>query len=181
MLQPIFSFTREYNRIVRELRTEAQVGPAFDPSQNSNPPLKEFEAVWDTGATGSVISQRVVDECGLQPIGMVEVHTVLRTDMSYVYLISILLPNKVGFPQLRVTQGKIRDADVLIGMDLIGRGDLAITNDGRTVLSFRCPSIECIDFTGKMSQYPMGVPEVGRNDPCPCGSGKKYKYCHGKK
>ena len=22
--------------------------------------------------------------------------------------------------------------------------------------------------------------EVGRNDPCPCGSGKKYKYCHGK-
>jgi preprotein translocase subunit SecA len=21
---------------------------------------------------------------------------------------------------------------------------------------------------------------VGRNDPCPCGSGKKYKLCHGK-
>jgi preprotein translocase subunit SecA len=21
--------------------------------------------------------------------------------------------------------------------------------------------------------------KVGRNDPCPCGSGKKYKYCHG--
>jgi preprotein translocase subunit SecA len=21
---------------------------------------------------------------------------------------------------------------------------------------------------------------VGRNDPCPCGSGKKYKQCHGK-
>ncbi len=23
-------------------------------------------------------------------------------------------------------------------------------------------------------------PKVGRNDPCPCGSGKKYKNCHGK-
>ena len=23
--------------------------------------------------------------------------------------------------------------------------------------------------------------KIGRNDPCPCGSGKKYKYCHGKK
>jgi preprotein translocase subunit SecA len=23
------------------------------------------------------------------------------------------------------------------------------------------------------------VPRVGRNDPCPCGSGKKYKQCHG--
>ena len=25
-----------------------------------------------------------------------------------------------------------------------------------------------------------GVPRVGRNDPCPCGSGKKYKLCHGR-
>ncbi len=24
------------------------------------------------------------------------------------------------------------------------------------------------------------IPKVGRNDPCPCGSGKKYKRCHGK-
>ena len=23
------------------------------------------------------------------------------------------------------------------------------------------------------------LPEVGRNDPCPCGSGRKYKKCHG--
>ena len=23
-------------------------------------------------------------------------------------------------------------------------------------------------------------PKIGRNDPCPCGSGKKYKNCHGK-
>jgi preprotein translocase subunit SecA len=25
-----------------------------------------------------------------------------------------------------------------------------------------------------------GMPKVGRNDPCPCGSGQKYKQCHGK-
>jgi len=24
------------------------------------------------------------------------------------------------------------------------------------------------------------VPKVGRNEPCPCGSGKKYKNCHGR-
>ncbi|MBC7802251.1 MAG: SEC-C domain-containing protein, partial [Candidatus Parcubacteria bacterium] len=23
-------------------------------------------------------------------------------------------------------------------------------------------------------------PKVGRNEPCPCGSGKKFKHCHGK-
>jgi hypothetical protein len=26
----------------------------------------------------------------------------------------------------------------------------------------------------------LGQPKIGRNDPCPCGSGKKYKKCHGK-
>jgi len=25
------------------------------------------------------------------------------------------------------------------------------------------------------------IPVVGRNEPCPCGSGKKYRYCHGRK
>jgi preprotein translocase subunit SecA len=25
------------------------------------------------------------------------------------------------------------------------------------------------------------LPKVGRNDPCPCGSGKKYKHCHGRR
>jgi len=29
--------------------------------------------------------------------------------------------------------------------------------------------------------YRRTQPKVGRNDPCPCGSGKKYKQCHGKR
>jgi preprotein translocase subunit SecA len=39
---------------------------------------------------------------------------------------------------------------------------------------------------GSVSQGAVGaaaagdVPKVGRNEPCPCGSGKKYKNCHGK-
>jgi preprotein translocase subunit SecA len=28
-------------------------------------------------------------------------------------------------------------------------------------------------------QAARAMPKVGRNDPCPCGSGKKYKHCHG--
>ena len=32
-----------------------------------------------------------------------------------------------------------------------------------------------------VKQAPIKVgPKIGRNDPCPCGSGKKYKHCHGK-
>ena len=29
------------------------------------------------------------------------------------------------------------------------------------------------------SPRPSAPAKVGRNDPCPCGSGKKYKKCHG--
>jgi preprotein translocase subunit SecA len=38
-----------------------------------------------------------------------------------------------------------------------------------------------IDPSENIKQEPVRVgPKVGRNDPCPCGSGKKYKHCHGK-
>ncbi|MBI4513268.1 MAG: preprotein translocase subunit SecA [Gemmatimonadetes bacterium] len=32
---------------------------------------------------------------------------------------------------------------------------------------------------GEVKRKPVTVQKVGRNDPCPCGSGKKYKKCHG--
>jgi preprotein translocase subunit SecA len=31
-----------------------------------------------------------------------------------------------------------------------------------------------------VQQQTRDQPKIGRNDPCPCGSGKKYKQCHGK-
>ena len=50
----------------------------------------------------------------------------------------------------------------------------------------KLPEINLVD--GKLSQGTDGVkktivnegPKIGRNDPCPCGSGKKYKNCHGR-
>ncbi len=33
---------------------------------------------------------------------------------------------------------------------------------------------------GKPQPYRRETPKIGRNDPCWCGSGKKYKHCHGK-
>jgi preprotein translocase subunit SecA len=33
---------------------------------------------------------------------------------------------------------------------------------------------------GEHKPFVRGEQKVGRNDPCPCGSGKKYKQCHGK-
>ena len=102
-----------------------------------------------------------------------------RSDAE-IYLVNIRLPNQVGFLQWRVTKQDLPSkTDVLIGMDVIGVGDFAVTHkDGKTVFSFRCPSIARIDFVEKSSA--TGEPFVGRNSPCPCGSGKKYKRCCGR-
>lgn len=35
------------------------------------------------------------------------------------------------------------------------------------------------DPSQKLQPIRRDQPKVGRNDPCPCGSGKKYKKCHG--
>ena len=32
----------------------------------------------------------------------------------------------------------------------------------------------------RTTPFVRDMAKVGRNDPCPCGSGKKYKVCHGK-
>jgi len=179
------SFTLSAPGILRSLITKAVIAAAFDPNNPPNPPPKlcTFNAVWDTGATGSVISQRIVDACGLKPIGMVMVHTAGGECMSEVYLVSIILPNQVGFPNVKVTKGNMISAEMLIGMDIISQGDFAVTHkDGKTCFSFRVPSMERIDFVQAASVHgpAKSVPRVGRNDPCPCGSGKKFKKCCGK-
>ncbi len=36
------------------------------------------------------------------------------------------------------------------------------------------------ELTPDLTIFAEQVPAVGRNEPCPCGSGKKYKHCHGR-
>ncbi|MCL4315726.1 MAG: SEC-C metal-binding domain-containing protein, partial [Gammaproteobacteria bacterium] len=31
----------------------------------------------------------------------------------------------------------------------------------------------------RAAPFVRGERKIGRNEPCPCGSGKKYKHCHG--
>jgi hypothetical protein len=112
--------------------------------------LKKFVAIWDTGATASVVTQAVIDRCGLIATGMTQVHGIHGDTVSDTFLVTIGLPNKVLFQELRVTRGELpggAEGDILIGMDIIGRGDFAVTNrDGITVFSFRLPSKAHIDF-----------------------------------
>jgi len=184
---PPKSFTVRYNGRTNKLQVETMVSKAINLGPNATIPpevvqaAKKFSGIWDTGATNSMISQKVVDECGLIPTGMAMVQGATGSSPCETFLVSIFLPNKVVFTSIRVTKGVLTACDVLIGMDIINQGDFAITqNDGKTMFSYRYPSIEQIDFVVQKKPEPVHSTKISRNSPCPCGSGKKYKKCCGK-
>ncbi len=183
----IRALTIEYNRLSRVLYSDIEISVAFDPSKEEPTKKSKYKAIWDTGATGTVISKKVAVDLGLKPISMAKVKGVNSESIVPVYYVNVYLPNKVSILFVRVTEGLLGDVDVLIGMDIISLGDFAISNfNGKTIFSFRVPSEGDIKFTDKKTKIvkrePYIKPEkkIGRNDPCWCGSGKKYKNCHGK-
>ncbi len=177
------SFTTRYTGQSNVLSNNVRVTAAYDPSTSSPmPTAQEFVAVWDTGATNSVITRNVVDQCQLIPTGMANVNTAQGSHATETYLVGLGLPNYVQVPQLRVSRGNLTGCDVLIGMDIIGAGDFSVTSfGGKTTFSFRYPAMGAPDFVNETPGRtgPVVSSKVGRNDKCPCGSGKKYKRCHG--
>lgn len=149
------SFTSGYSGLSNVLINDVLISSAFDPpSEEVNPKnynTKSYKAIWDTGATGTVITQKVVDECALSPIGVVEIHTAAGKTRTNSYLVNVWLLNRIIIPNVKATLGELAsNVEVLIGMNIIGQGDFAVTNkDGKTVFSFRFPSVECIDFVAK--------------------------------
>ena len=109
--------------------------------------MVQFDAIWDTGATNSCVTQAVIDACGLVPIGIAQVHGVGGATTEEAFLVNIYLPGGVVFSGLRVTRGRFVGGDILIGMDVMNQGDFAVTNHGGiTKFSFRIPSQKHIDF-----------------------------------
>ena len=110
-------------------------------------------ALWDTGATGSCVSQGLARRLGLKTIDMCPVCGVSGTTLSPVYSIDILLPSNVEIPNLRVTEFMDNGSfEVIIGMDVMTLGDFAISNSGgKTTVSFRIPPSDSpVDFVKQM-------------------------------
>ncbi len=108
-----------------------------------------------------------------------------------------------GYAQKQPKQEYKREAFVLFGQLLDSvKNDVTRTlmtvrlqspeqvTEAAAQLESRAESISNVTYTaptetGEVQQYvdpqtvAADVPRVGRNEPCPCGSGKKYKHCHG--
>lgn len=148
---PQRAFTIRYGGRVTVLKTEIGI---FLPvsrkeMEQKTPQVRPCIAVWDTGANGTVITKQVADELGLKAIGITEVYHAQGKGLTNEYLVNVALLNGVIIPGVRVTEGVLAGCDVLIGMDIIGMGDFAVTHtnsQGGTTMSFCIPSVEEIDF-----------------------------------
>ena len=162
MPRPSHVFTLRHAGCVHVLRTRCEVGEGYDSTKLQGPPSwSPFTAIWDTGATGCVITDAVVQQCNLAPIGMTIVHGISGPENAEVYVASLRLPNSVAFPSVEVTKGKLPGADILIGMNVITTGDFSVTNlNGNTVFSFRFPSQHEVDFVldAQQNRQPQNIP-----------------------
>ena len=144
------AFVTRANGIARQLKNDIRVQtmPEADPNHF------DCEGLWDTGATGSVITQKVVDALGLSPHTQTITHGIHGPKQTPVYLITVILPSNVAVPDMEVTLGELGDFDVLLGMDVIRHGDFAITNaGGKTIWSFRVPPVEPINFVDEIEDW----------------------------
>lgn len=190
----ISNFTLKADGKLREIITDVSIYDAIygEITTENDPRVLKTKALWDTGATNCVITPSCAKELNLKPIGMTQTRHAGGISLANVYLITVMLPNGVGIKNVRFTECSEQEGafGIIIGMDIITRGDFAISNvNGKTTFSFRLPSIRTIDFVeeGKHIRDAQAkanpvrkTPKIGRNAPCPCGSGKKYKNCHGK-
>ena len=71
-------------------------------------------------------------------------------------------------PPLQTPEMHGHHIDGLTGEDDFGEGSVAVLHEARTVAA-----------EDRDPKNPASWGKVGRNEACPCGSGKKYKHCHG--
>ena len=180
------AFSIEYSSITLSITTDVYVSDTLknvDLPRNGEPQAYKCQGLWDTGASCSVISKRLVSELGLPAISKVPIIGVNGKFITTSHVIDLWLPNKYVVRRVNVTMGTLSpNFDVLIGMDVITRGDFSISNyQGHTIFSFRSPSMASTDYVKQIQLIEQGtVNKVSRNAPCPCGSGRKYKNCCGK-
>ena len=190
-MQNFTAFTKEEKGLINVLKTQVSVTIDKKINPNSMNPKAKFEAIWDTGATNTVISEKLAHELNLTPIGIAKVGTAGGVIEVNKYILGLKLPNNLQIQNVMVTAGKLgNNTDFLIGMDIITLGDFSVTNvNGKTTFSFRFPSCETInyvqqakelqkkDLQAQLKQVEKDIKHAGK---CSCGSGRQYRYCHGK-
>ena len=140
------AFVRGYDSLESEIVTECHISDDADGIVDDGSPsipdgMRSFTAVWDTGATNTLISPHVARACNLRHRGWTNFNVVNSVERARTFLVTVGLPNGVIVRHIMVAEGIAPGCDVLIGMDIISMGDFVLTHmDGRTEFLFQVPS-----------------------------------------
>lgn len=120
-------------------------------AEGQGQPPAIFRALVDTGATTTCITRRVADCVGLKPVGKTNVITIAGENAHNNYLFHIGFPTGPMPPDGKSYQGSVQinrqplqgpelvmssGFDVLLGMDIISTGSLAVEGSGTFSFSF---------------------------------------------
>lgn len=128
-------FCIDYGRHVYQL-------PVFIFVQNTHTFVKQkYRAIFDTGATSSVISQKVFDELSLDKLGDKNIASANGLSIVPLAVVNIELINGDIFKYIKTPVSNLpQGIDALLGMDIITRGNFHIDNHtphaDKTVLTF---------------------------------------------
>lgn len=137
------AFRIDFDGITSTLITDILVAVPSEKEPGSEAPFVKVKGIWDTGATGTVITPKLASKLGLESTGAAEVFGVNSVEIANTYYLDVVLPNRVLIQMVRVLECEINsgDCEMLIGMDIIQMGDFAISNgDNKTVFTFCIPS-----------------------------------------
>ena len=165
----------ELRQLLAEIASEVAPSPVEDEV--------EVEETAGSGESLQEVGEEVVEEeldlaefQGMLPPGvdMQQVEQMLSSPRG------ALLGDFGAFCQERGVEPEMRDAQMSDEMQELHEEWLQTPRDS---LEGKKPA-EMLEggrlFPGKIETFRREAPKVGRNDPCPCGSGKKFKKCCGK-
>ncbi len=148
------AFTLRKENLTAEIVTSCRICEARSSTDTlSVSDMVEVSALWDTGATASVITEAYAKQLQLEPVTQCKTYHAQGQSIVNVYLIDLLLPNNILVHGVRVTEGRLNGFGMLLGVDIMSLGDLALTHrNNRTVFTFQIPSTHEYDFEKQIQQ-----------------------------
>ena len=151
---------------------------------NHYKPKQTYKMLIDTGATRTCIKEEILQRMGLNPIGRMSMLTAGDTMVVNQYSVMIEIPIDTIF----TLQGKktVQRDWRFIKVKALGlsQENEKRREDGLLGIDVLQYLVWNYDGWGNLSiSFREGSPQnsnIKRNAVCPCGSGKKYKRCHGK-
>ena len=130
---------------------------------------------------GSPVPRRVADGAGHEPFLFAAGDADQGRDWAYGFSLGAMLRDAAWAPLTRDRKAGMLLASIVALCGGDGDAEDEVSPEMRRVILERLPGIilAIAGFWRRARQQPVRSEKIGRNQPCPCGSGRKFKKCCG--